>query len=158
MLKGIIAVGLFGLVLSGCASVPMQNLEMSNQAKAFKKPSEGKAGLYVYRASIMGTALKKDVWVNGECLGETAPKVFFYKEVEGNTSHTITTESEFGNRHLQLAVRAGENYFVRQSMRPGVFVGGAYLTNVDSAKGMADVAKLDMAQTGKCSKPLKLQK
>ncbi|WP_181392266.1 hypothetical protein [Vibrio vulnificus] len=36
-------------VLSGCASVPMVDSELSDQAKQFEAPTEGKAGVYVYR-------------------------------------------------------------------------------------------------------------
>jgi hypothetical protein len=37
----------------------------------------------------------------------------------------------------------------------GVFVGGADLEQVSEAQGKADVAKLEMAQGGKCSPPVK---
>ncbi|MBK6739872.1 MAG: hypothetical protein IPG64_19420 [Haliea sp.] len=36
--------------------------------------------LYLFRAGGMGTALKKDIWVNGKCIGETAPHMFFMKK------------------------------------------------------------------------------
>lgn len=65
------------LLVVGCASVPMQDVKTSGQAKAFNAPTNGNAGLYVYRDTALGSALKKDVWVDGECLGETAPKMFF---------------------------------------------------------------------------------
>ena len=51
---------LIAIFLSGCASVPMAPLEQSNYAKEFKKPSKGKAGLYIYRDSTLGAALKKN--------------------------------------------------------------------------------------------------
>lgn len=142
------------LLVVGCASVPMQDVKTSGQAKAFNTPTNGNAGLYVYRDTALGSALKKDVWVDGECLGETAPKMFFYKEILGNQKHVITTESEFGNQDLWLETKAGENYFVKQVIRPGLFVAGAYLKEMEAGQGMKEVTKLDMAHTGKCRKAL----
>ncbi|VVH52417.1 hypothetical protein BPUTSESOX_695 [uncultured Gammaproteobacteria bacterium] len=57
-----------------------------------RRPSNGKAGLYIYRDSFAGSALKKDVWVDGRCIGETASNIFFYEEVVGDKTHTISTD------------------------------------------------------------------
>lgn len=65
---------------TGCTSVPMESKEKSELAKQYNSPSEGKAGLYVYRSGSFGGALKKDVWLNGKCVGETAPNMFFMKK------------------------------------------------------------------------------
>ncbi|MCP1659960.1 DUF2846 domain-containing protein [Neisseria perflava] len=142
------------LAVTGCASVSHAPQEAAGQAKTFAAPAEGKAGLYVYRSnSIKGSALKKDVWVDGKCLGETARGVFFYTEVDGGKSHTIATESEFSANSLNLYTEAGKNYFVRQYIKMGVFVGGANLEQVAEAEGKAAVQTLNMAATGNCSKP-----
>ena len=71
---------ILSLALSGCASVNMANPEESAQAQEFRAPAEGMSGLYVYRDSTLGGALKKDIWVDGECLGETVRGVFFIKK------------------------------------------------------------------------------
>ena len=67
-------------LLSGCASVPMESSEKSELARQFNPPSEGNAGLYIYRAGGPGTALKKDIWVDGKCIGESAPNTIFTKK------------------------------------------------------------------------------
>ena len=65
----------------GCASVPKADQQLSQSVKELTAPQEGKAGLYVYRSNnIVGSALKKDIWVDGECLGETVRGVFFIKK------------------------------------------------------------------------------
>lgn len=143
---------LVAIFLSGCASVPMAPLDQSNYAKEFKKPSQGKAGLYIYRDSTFGAALKKTIWINEECIGKTAAKVFFYKEVDGNKEYTITTESEFSPNEITIKVKDGFNYFVRQYIKMGAFVGGADLELVDEEKGKKAVSKLKMAQSGTCDK------
>lgn len=138
------------LVLTGCASVDMASQAESQKAKEFSAPSAGNAGLYIYRDSFVGKALKKDLWVNGECLGESAPDVFFRTEVAGGKTHTIETESEFSPNKLEVMFATGKNYFIRQFIKFGAFVGGADLELVPEEQGKSAVAKLDMAKGGKC--------
>lgn len=141
----------FALTLTGCASVDMAPQEASAKAKQFAAPSANNAGVYIYRNSSFGGALKKDVWIDGKCVGETAPNVFFYTEVEGGKQHKIDTESEFSPNALELMFEAGKNYFVRQYIKVGVFVGGAGVELVSEEQGKADVAPLNMAAPGNCS-------
>jgi hypothetical protein len=136
---------------SGCASVPMESKERSSHAKAFNPPSDGKAGLYIYRSLGVGTALKKDIWVDGKCVGESAPNVFFYEEVAGNEEHKLSTESEFSPNDLLLKTDSGKNYFVKQYIKMGVFVGGANLEMVDEVMGKQDISGLELAVKGSCS-------
>jgi hypothetical protein len=139
-------------LLAGCATVPMESKEISNKAKSFEKPTADNAGLYIYRASGPGTALKKDVWVNDKCVGETAPNMFFYQLVKGGEEHKISTESEFSPNDLLVKTESGQNYFVRQYIKMGVLVGGAGLELVSEDKGKKAISKLELAKTGNCSK------
>ena len=152
MLKKIVIIALVSTLAVGCASIPMESLERTTTAKKFNPPAEGNSGLYIYRNSFVGQALKKDVWVDGKCIGETAPDVFFYEEVEGDKFHTISTESEFSPNDLIVKVKSGIHYFIRQYIKMGVFVGGAALELVDEEKGKKEVSELDMATKGTCSK------
>lgn len=138
------------LVLTGCASVDMASQAESQKAKEFGAPSAGNAGLYIYRDNFVGKALKKDLWVNGECLGESAPDVFFRTEVAGGKTHTIETESEFSPNKLEMMFASGKNYFIRQFIKFGAFVGGADLELVSEEQGKAAISKLSMAKGGKC--------
>jgi hypothetical protein len=139
------------LLISGCASVEMASKAESAKAKEFNPPAQGKAGVYIYRDSFVGKALKKDVWIDGKCIGESAPDVFFYAEVEGGKAHKIDTESEFSPNTFDLMFETGKNYFIRQFIKMGVFVGGAGLEKIPEEQGKAAVAKLEMAKPGKCS-------
>jgi uncharacterized protein YlaN (UPF0358 family) len=152
MKKLLAATAVLASLLSGCATVPMEGKETADTAKTFGQPSEGNAGLYIYRAGSFGGALKKDVWVDGECIGETAPNVFFYEEVAGGREHKISTESEFSPNDLLLRTDAGKNYFIRQYIKFGVFVGGAGLELIDEEQGKEAVQELEMALKGTCSK------
>ncbi len=139
-------------ILAGCASVDMESAEADKQAKTFSAPTEGKAGLYIYRSGSFGASLKKDIWVDGDCIGETARNVFFYTEVDGGKEHKVSTESEFSPNDLSLATEAGKHYFVRQYIKVGLFVGGAGLETVEEAAGKEAVSELSLAKKGSCSK------
>jgi hypothetical protein len=139
------------LILTGCASVNMAPQEASTRAKQFAPPSANNAGVYVYRDSAFGGALKKDIWIDGKCVGESAPNVFFYTEVEGGKTHKIDTESEFSPNTLEFMFEAGKNYFVRQYIKMGVFVGGAGVEQIPEEKAKLDIAPLNMAALGNCS-------
>jgi len=138
------------LTLSGCASVNMASKEQSEQAKQFRAPDTGRAGVFVYRNSFAGKALKKDIWIDGECLGESSSDVFFYTQVEGGKKHKLETESEFSPNALEVYMEAGKNYFIRQFIKIGAFVGGADLEQIPEEQGKADVSKLGLAQPGTC--------
>lgn len=139
------------LLFSGCASVEMASKEESLAAKAFKQPAAGNAGVYIYRDSFVGQALKKDLWIDGKCVGETANKVFFYTQLPGDKSYKFDTESEFSPNTLEIMLAAGKNYFIRQFIKIGVFVGGAGLEEIPEAQGKQEVAQLEMARLGSCS-------
>jgi hypothetical protein len=147
----LLAAVLSSSVLVGCASIPMEDAEKSNLAKEYNAPSSDNAGLYVYRSGILGSALKKDVWVDDKCIGETAPNVFFYEELEGDKEHKISTESEFSPNDLLLFMEKGKNYFVRQYIKLGAFVGGAGVELVEEEQAKKDMQSVKMAKKGTCS-------
>lgn len=132
-MKKIAGIVLLSALFTGCASVEMASPEAS--AKAFAAPAPGNAGLYVYRDSALGRSLKKDIRVDGNCLGTSAADVFFHTELESGQTHEISTESEFSPNTLKLMFEAGKNYFVRQYIKLGVFVGGAELEVVPESTG-----------------------
>ena len=130
----------------------MATLEESKATKTFSKPSANMSGLYIYRTGVFGAVLKKDIWIGGKCIGESAPNTFFYEAVKGDQEHKISTESEFSPNNLMVKTQSGKNYFIRQYIKMGLFVGGAGLELVDETKGREAVRKLKLAKKGVCSK------
>lgn len=141
------------LLLAGCASVPMESAQENAKLKSFPAPQSNMAGLYIYRDSFVGKALKKNVYVDSECVGETADRTFFYKQVAGGKNHEVSTESEFSDNKLSIFTEPGKNYFVRQYIKMGVFVGGANLETVSEDEGKRVIGKEDvqLAKSGTCS-------
>lgn len=141
----IAAAGLLLAVLTGCASVPMADEADDAAAKTFAPPPADKAGVYIYRNSSFGGALKKTVFVDGESIGETGPKTYFYTLLEPG-ERKLSTQSEFGENDLVLQAQAGKNHYVRQYIKMGVIVGGAGLELVDEEEGQAGVLDCKRAQ------------
>ena len=90
--------------------------------------------------------------MDSRCIGESAPDVFFYTEVKGDVEHKLSTESEFPPNDLQLRKEIGKHYFIKQYLKPGVFVGGAGPEVVPETEGKAAVANLDLTKDGVCRK------
>lgn len=132
--------------------MPLASNAETAVAKSFPVPENGKAGLYVYRDSFVGKALKKDVYLDGRCFGETADRVLFYQQISTRQSLTLGTESEFSANNLALNVTSGKNYFVRQYIKMGFFVGGAGLELISENEGMRVVSKSEvkLAEPGHC--------
>lgn len=151
-MKKIALIVLMSALFTGCASVKMESKEASAKAKEFAQPSEGHSGLYVYRDSFVGKAIKRNIWVDGKCLGESGPDVFFHTEVTGGQEHVIATDSEFSPNELKVMFEKGKNYFVRQYMKIGAFIGGSDVELIPEAEGKVAVAKLEMATAGTCSR------
>lgn len=143
--RSILAASAALLLMVGCASVPMAPAAEDVALKTFAPPADGKAGLYVYRNSVVGQALKKNVYLDGEFLGESANKTYFYRQVEPG-QHTVSTESEFSDNALSVTLQEGINHFIRQYIKIGVFVGGANLELVSESEGKEGVLKSGLAK------------
>ena len=134
--------------LSGCVSVPMAPPEEDQAMKRFDPPSKGMSGLYIFRDSTFGGALLKSIYVDGKFLGESGPNVYFYTEVSPG-KHTLSTESEFSENHIELTTEPNRNYYIRQYIKFGVFVGGANFEIVSKETGQAAVRACKLAISGK---------
>jgi hypothetical protein len=139
------AVALGLALLSGCASVPMESADKDQALKSFSAPPQDQAGLYIFRDSSLGAAVKKTIKIDDEVVGETAAKTYFYRLVSPGL-HVLATESEFGDNLLELNAQAGKNHYVRQSIKMGVFVGGAKLTEVSESEGQKGVRNTKLAR------------
>lgn len=132
-------------LLSACASVPMASQQKDAELKQFKAPPDNKAGLYIFRNTFVGKALKKTVTLDGAVIGETANKVYFYRAIEAG-KHDISTESEFSDNVTAFDAVAGKNYFAEQFIKLGAFVGGASVRMVDEEVGKKNVLECGLAE------------
>jgi len=126
------------MFFSGCASVPMASTEDDISAKKFSVPEGEKSGLYVFRNSRFGSALKKLISLDGKPLGQTAPMTYFYKEIAPG-KHTLTTQAEFGDNQIEFLAEKGRLVFIRNYIKMGTFVGSANVEQVSEEEGKSGV-------------------
>jgi hypothetical protein len=151
--KAILVIVIFSVSLFvGCASVPMASMEQDSALKAFSQPEANKAGLYIYRTSglnilmgFWGFDVTKKVFIDGVCLGATAPKTYFYKEITPG-QHQVQTESEFYSNTISFQAEGGKNYFCQQYIKMGIFNVGANVEMVSEQEGIAAVRKCNLAK------------
>jgi hypothetical protein len=70
----------------------------------------------------------------------------------------LATKTPMASAGKLVETESGQNYFVEQYIKMGVFVGGSNLELVDEEEGKKDVTKLEMAIKGKCDTPHNKQK
>lgn len=122
----------------------MATKEQDTAAKNFTVPAGDKSGIYVFRDSSFGAALKKMVSLDGNPLFQSASKTYFYKEIAPG-KHTLATESEFGDNSLEFVAEGGKLHFFRNYIKMGVFVGGANLETVQEEDGKKGVLESSLA-------------
>ena len=145
MFSRLVAVGALAVIVlaSGCASVNMAPAEADNAAKTYAvKPGTG--NIYVYRNEILGAAVTLPVELNGKPVGATGSKTFLLLPVAPG-KHTLGSKGETGST-LVVDVAAGQNVFVWQEVKMGMWSAGSLLQVVDEATGKAGVAECKLVQ------------
>lgn len=131
------------LSLVGCASVPMGDPAQDAKLKTFPTASAGKAGVYIYRNETFGAAIKLNLALDGQALGSSASKTYFYKEVPPG-KHTVTSYGE-NTDTLTFEAVAGKLYYVWQEVKMGMFAARTQLHLVQEKDGQAGVRESKLA-------------
>ncbi len=101
--------------MTGCASVRWLPKSSRPRPKNSNCLPKAKSGVYLYRNSVLGKALSKDsAGHDGNCVGASAPDVFFYTQVDGgNRRAPGRPESELSpNKSSRLFFESGKNYVI----------------------------------------------
>jgi len=130
--------------LVGCASVPMGDAKQDAALKTFSAPA-GKAGVYIYRNESMGGAVKMDVDLDGNAIGQTAANTYLYKEVEPG-KHTISSKAE-NTDSVEIDAKPGTLSYIWQEVKMGVLYARTKLHLVDEAEGKKGVLETKLAVT-----------
>jgi len=130
-------------LLAGCASVPMAPPDADTAAKTFQT-DPSMANIYVYRNETIGAAIKMPVLIDNMSVGDTASKTYVFKKVSPG-SHVITSKTE-NDSTLTIDAKAGNNYFIWQEVKMGMWAARSELHLVDDAKGRAGVAECKLVQ------------
>lgn len=138
---GMICSLLVVLWLAGCATVPMATPELDTKAKAFT-PAPGKGSLYVYRNENFGSAIPMTVSLNGRNIGQTASKTYFFLTLDPG-KYSVESHAE-NVASVGVDVESGQNYFVWQEVKMGLFMARSALQVVDDKTGRAGVLESKM--------------
>ncbi len=132
-------------MLAGCASVPMGDEARDTRLKTFSAAPKDKAGLYIYRNERMGAAVKMDVEIDGQPIGQTARATFLYKEVTPGR-HVVTSKAE-NTDTLEIDVKAGTLSYIWQEVKMGLLYARTKLHLVSESEGKQGVLETTLAET-----------
>jgi hypothetical protein len=131
---------LLSAALAGCASGP-KYAEIKNTIPALQ-PEMGR--IYFYRSSALGAALKPDIRLNGQVVGEMVPLGFFYVDRQpGSYLASATTEVE---ATLKIPLEANQTRYVRGYITMGLYLGRPGMELVSATEALQEMQ--DLAHTG----------
>ena len=151
-------VPLFILMLAGCASSPpAEQAPMSSPtptpaptSMATPAPTTSMttmssdpnmATVVIYRPkSFMGMALQPTVMLDGEELIDARNGTMWTGKFKPGKYNIQMDDKKSGG---EMDLKAGETYYLRVEIVPGVFKGGGRMTQVTSSQGEKDTAKLN---------------
>ena len=123
---------------TSCASTSKATEDKSNKAKSFTA-SNDKGTVYLYRTGrAVGAAGQLSVKVNSDAAGGTGPGTFFKWDLKPGT-YTFASSTGESSAVVQLEVKAGQVYYLRQDARMGVSSGRVTMKEVDSKQGQKEV-------------------
>jgi len=123
---------------TACASTSKATESKSDEAKTFTPP-EGKGSVYLYRTGrAVGAAGQLSVKVNSIDAGGTGPGTFFKWDLKPGT-YTFYSATGESSAIIQLDVKAGNVYYLRQDARMGLNVARVTMKKVDSKQGQSEV-------------------
>ena len=134
----LIPILVLSFLATGCASTSKAPESKSNEAKSFEAPDD-KGTVFLYRTGrAVGAAGQLSVRVNSTAAGGTGPGTFFRWDLKPDT-YTFSSATGESSAVVQLDVKAGQVYYLRQDARMGVSSGRVTMKEVDSKKGQKEV-------------------
>ncbi len=127
------AVLLCVLFTIGCASGP----KYAEVAQTIPELSSDQGRVYIYRNSVLGAAIQSDAKLNGEVIGSSAAKGFYFVD-RAPGAYKMMTSTEV-DRSLSFILEAAQTRFVRLNVSMGFFVGHVYPELVEEAVGQKEI-------------------
>lgn len=143
-MKSLISTVVISLSLVGCASVNMGDAKQDAALKTFVIAKD-KAGVYIYRNESMGAAIKMNVELDGQSIGQTASNTYLYKEVSPG-KHTFTSKTE-NDSSIEVDAKPGTLLYIWQEVKMGLISARSKLHLVDQAQGQKGVLETRLGET-----------
>ena len=122
------------VLISSCASTSKAGDEKDAAAKEFSVPDD-KGVVYFYRLNrAVGAAVATQIKINGLDAGGTGPGTYFRWELKPGT-YVFTASSTESSAAVELDVKAGDMYFIRQDERLGLSSGRVTIKEVKEKEG-----------------------
>ena len=122
------------LFLSSCATTGPKFSEMGTSISSLPKDM---GRIFIYRTTILGTAIQPEVKLNGKPVGKAVPKGFFYIDAPPG-SYTIETSTEV-KRKLSFILEPGQIRYVRLNVSLGFLVGHVYPQLIPNETGEKEI-------------------
>ncbi len=117
----------------GCASGP----KYAEVAQTIPELSSDQGRIYIYRNSVLGAAITPNVKLNGEVIGSSTAKGFYFVD-RAPGAYKMMTSTEV-DRSLSFILEAAQIRFVRLNVSMGFFVGHVYPELVEDAVGQKEI-------------------
>lgn len=105
----------------------------------FVSPPADRAAVYILRPALVGKLLNFKVEMDGQLVGKTKGKQYFYFFVEpGN--HTLVSIAE-NKSELPIVMEAGKTYFFEQEVKMGIVKARNNLVRIDEVDAKIKVQK-----------------
>ena len=129
----LLALLMIAAAVTGCAS----GIRYTEFQPKMPGPSQDMGRIFLYRPSALGAALRPDVMLNNEKIGEAIAHGFFYVDRKPGEYQVVTsTEVE---RKLSFVLDKGQTRYVRFSVSFGFFVGHVYGELVEPDVAMKEI-------------------
>lgn len=128
---------LMGLV-AACATVPMDSAQQDAAGKQFAPPPPGRAALYVYRESLLGSAVSIPVSLGTRPLGSLPSDTWFLVDVEPGT-YDVRCNATEGSDARSVTLAPGETRYVEVAIRMGMLGARCGVSEVDPQAGQKGV-------------------
>lgn len=138
--KPVIASLFMLLFLAGCAKGP----SFSDYASSIPNLKPGEGRIYFYRTATGGAAIQPEVKLDGEAVGKSVPKGFFYVDRPAGT-YEVSVKTEAAHK-VSVPLQAGEVKYVKLKLKIGFLVGRIKPEIVDEIKGSIEIKTTKYAE------------
>ena len=103
-------------VFAGCVTVPEGSVKLQQQSERMVPP-EGKAGVYIFRPSLLawGSGTLSRVEIDSKLFGYLAPRTYLYG-IWPPGEHSIGIDSHTGIRAVAFNAKEGTNHYFKLSL------------------------------------------
>ncbi|MBU1537606.1 DUF2846 domain-containing protein [Myxococcota bacterium] len=136
----------FGVIflLSACHSYTLASKSEDARAKMFYIPQQ-RANIYIYRNEILGAAIGMKLMIDSVPIAQTGPKTYVKVSVLPGP-HTVISIAE-DTSVLHINAQVGENYFVWQEAKMGLWTIRSRLHLMNEFTGRRGVMQCRLIQS-----------